>query len=310
MAGPVEEVLAVALAVDDVAGRPVDRLGGRPPAGPPASPRPGPRGGRRTGGGTPRSGRWRRRRRSPTASGSCRCRSRRARRRCRGRSARRPRSPGPRPRGGATRSSGPTPTIANSASSWPSARSRSRTSSARRRPRSARRGGRRAIWSTTRSAAAPASRSSSISSGSFTIRSSRRTPVADAQCAPGSAAWSRRRWHRPAADPRHATVGRRREPRAVARTRSATRPCGSSVSIHVAIVDRRSGCRPGRPAPRAGARRATGAAAGDDGEHRQALERHRPVAGQVVEVRPDPDQGGGEAALRRRARRDAARRSA
>ena len=54
---------------------------------------------------------------------------------------------------------------------------------------------------------------------------------------------------------------------------------------------------------------------GDDGEHRQPLERHRPVAGQVVEVRPDADQSGGEAAVgdergqaprgaRRSARRD------
>ena len=76
------------------------------------------------------------------------------------------------PRGGATRSSGPT--------------RRSRTGPARdprpgggrgprrrRRPRSGRRGGPTAIWSTTRSAAAPARRSSSISSASLTIRSSR-----------------------------------------------------------------------------------------------------------------------------------------
>ena len=79
-------------------------------------------------------------------------------------------------------------------------------------------------------------------------------------------------------------------------TRSATRPCGSSVSIHVAISTSVRVPGPGgrllEPGHDEDRRRA-----GDDGEHRQPLQRHRPVAGQVVEIRADADQGGGEAAL-------------
>ena len=250
---------------------------------------PGRRGARRTGGGTPRPGRSRRRRRSPTASGSCRCRSRRASRRCRGRSARRPGSPGPTPRGAARPSWAPT--------------RRSRTRRARGPRRGAARGPRGdvrlgpaderpggdlvddAVGGLRRRGAAASTSSASLTIRSVAERPSWPTPNA----APGSARLEAEQVDRPEAvrdadrgtataatpacdevgDDRRA--GRRSPSRSRSRRRRGRRPRAAG-SLEARHDERR---RPGRAA---------------DDEHRQPLERHGRVAGQVAQVRPDADE--------------------
>ena len=85
-------------------------------------------------------------------------------------------------------------------------------------------------------------------------------------------------------------------PADASRTRSATRRCADSVSSHVrrstkpaaAAGQPRAGSASRRGTTRLG--RAPGAAGSD--EHRQALQRHRRVAGQVAQVGADADEQG------------------
>ena len=180
----------------------------------------------------------------------------------------------------------------------PRRRSRSRTSratSASVRPTSRP----AAIWATTRSAACAARRSSAISSASLIIRSSRRTAVASSK----RRAWAARagaasRWHRPAArsetrEPARAGADaavdeRRRRARAGRRSRPRS-------TISTAVRQARSAAP--RLEPRDDDERVVRRARD---EHRQPLERHRLVAGEVPEVRPDPDEQRVEAVRRRR----------
>ncbi len=195
---------------------------------------------------------------------------------------------------------GPLPTIANDASSWPSATRRSRTSrltSSSVRPMSLP----RATCSTTRSAAWAAARSISTSSGSFTIRPSRRTSETSETRAVGIAAPSRRTNDAQSrSETANAPTGspRWRAPRS---TIAATRSNGSSVSSHgttatvsasttgsarAAIASRRGTTSVG--IPRAGTTSIVSRSSGQ-----------RPVAREVDEVRADADEERVEARLDR-----------
>ena len=186
----------------------------------------------------------------------------------------------------------------SAASSWPSAMSRSRTSratSASVRPTSRP----AAIWATTRSAAWAASVSSAISSASLTIRSRPRIGEASSKRASGEALLEAQQV------PRREVVGdgdperRRRLAARVADHRRRRARAASSVSSQVTTGRSPAAAGGHDRAGVASSRGATsaGLAAGRDDEHRQALERHRRVAGQVAQVGPDADEERGEAGL-------------
>ncbi len=171
---------------------------------------------------------------------------------------------------------------------------------ARHRPRSGRPAGRRRSASTTRSAASAASRRSSISSVSLIIRSSRRTSPARSRRAAGNRSAILRTC---IAQSRSLIPSRVSDPTGRPRASAASRPTsatGSSVSCQLA-----TSTNPPLTAgqPRAGVTSRRGADQGRrtgcrNDEHRQSLERHRVIAGEVVEVRPDADEEGVEPRLR------------
>ena len=136
-------------------------------------------------------------------------------------------------------------------------------------------------WAATRSAAAAARRSASISAASFTARSGPTTSV------------PRRHASTPAARPGgRARTGptcgrrwRRSPPRPVS---PATTAMGSSVSSQVRSVNT-SGRSTTRGASSRGTTRVASPSRGQD-EHREALERHRLVPAQPRQVGPDRQQ--------------------
>ena len=202
---------------------------------------------------------------------------------------------------------GPEPTIAKWASSWPSAMSRSRTSratSASVRPTSRP----AAIWATTRSAAWAAAVSSAISSGSLTIRS--RPSTGDPSSNDASSRRSSRRSRCRAG--RSSETAMRIEPAGDAADPAGTGSGRDPVADHAGhervrilrLLPRHDRQVPGRGRrTRPGRRRLEqrrderGAPAGRDDEHREALERHRRIAGQVAHVGPHADEDRGEAGL-------------
>ena len=187
---------------------------------------------------------------------------------------------------------GPEATIQNSAWSWPSATSRSRTSratSASVRPTS----GPAAIDATTRSAAWAAARSSATSSASLRIRRVRRTADASENRAPGRTRWSPST--KAARTPSETATARTSATGASQRRLQRGRDQRHRVLGLLPGGDLHRARRRGRARPRGGCLQARrdegqGAPRGRDDEHRQALQRHRLVAREVPQVRPDADE--------------------